>query len=39
MGTDMVKMMEVSRHVETLQRALSAYDGLLNSGINQLGKD
>lgn len=39
MGADMVKMMEVSRHVETLQRALSAYDGLLNSGINQLGKD
>ncbi|MNQ43944.1 Flagellar basal-body rod protein FlgG [compost metagenome] len=39
MGTDMVKMMEVSRHVETMQRALSAYDGMLNSGINQLGKD
>ncbi|NWB95784.1 flagellar hook-basal body protein [Pseudomonas gingeri] len=39
MGTDMVKMMEVSRHVETLQRALSVYDGMLDRGINQLGKD
>jgi len=39
MGTDMVKMMEVSRHVETMQRALSAYDGMLNSGINQIGKN
>jgi len=35
----MVKMMEVSRHVETMQRALSAYDGMLNSGINQIGKN
>lgn len=39
MGADMVKMMEVSRHVETVQRALSAYDGMLNSGINQIGKN
>ncbi|AKJ96675.1 MULTISPECIES: flagellar hook-basal body protein [Pseudomonas] len=39
MSTDMVKMMEVSRHVETMQRALSAYDGMLNSGINQIGKN
>lgn len=39
MGSDMVKMMEVSRHVETMQRALSAYDGMLDRGINQLGKD
>lgn len=39
LGDDMVKMMEVSRHVESMQRALSAYDGLLESGINQLGKD
>jgi len=39
MGSDMVKMMEVSRHVETLQRALSAYDGMLDRGINQIGKD
>lgn len=39
LGDDMVKMMEVTRHVESMQRALSAYDGLLDSGINQLGKD
>lgn len=39
LSTDMVKIMEVSRHVESVQRALSAYDGMLNSGINQLGKE
>lgn len=39
LGNDMVKMMEVTRHVESVQRALSAYDGLLDKGINQLGKD
>lgn len=39
MGDDMVRMMAVSRHVESMQRALSAYDGMLDSGINQLGKD
>lgn len=39
LGTDMVKIMEVSRHIESVQRALSAYDGMLNSGINQLGKE
>lgn len=39
LSEDMVRMMEVSRHVESMQRALSAYNGLLDSGINQLGKD
>jgi flagellar basal-body rod protein FlgF len=39
MGSDMVRIMEVSRHVESMQRALSAYDSMLNSGINQLGKE
>tara|TARA_B100001250_G_scaffold370869_1_gene355318 strand:+ start:6015 stop:6728 length:714 start_codon:yes stop_codon:yes gene_type:complete len=38
-GEEMVRIMEISRHVETMQRALSAYDDMLNSGINQLGKD
>lgn len=38
-GDEMVRIMEISRHVETMQRALSAYDDMLNSGINQLGKD
>lgn len=39
LSTDMVKIMEASRHVESMQRALSAYDSILNSGINQIGKD
>lgn len=39
MGADMVRLMEASRHAESVQRALAAYDGLLGSGINQLGKD
>ncbi|MEK6788401.1 MAG: flagellar hook-basal body protein [Pseudomonadota bacterium] len=39
LAADMVKVMEVSRHIESVQRALSAYDGMLNSGINQLGKE
>lgn len=37
-ANDMVRLMEATRHVETLQRAMSAYDQLLNTGINQLGK-
>lgn len=39
LSTDMVKIMEVSRHIESVQRALTAYDGMLSSGINQLGKE
>jgi flagellar basal body rod protein FlgG len=39
MTADMVRMMEVSRHIESMQRAIVAYDGVLNSGINQLGKE
>lgn len=35
---DMVRLMEATRHIETLQRSMSAYDQLLNTGINQLGK-
>lgn len=38
MSQDMVKIMELSRHIESLQRAVNTYDGLLDSGINQLGK-
>lgn len=38
-SAEMVKIMEASRHVESMQRALNAYDTLLSSGINQLGKD
>lgn len=39
LGADMVRMMEASRHIESVQRALSAYDNVLSSGINQIGKD
>lgn len=39
LGVEMVKVMALSRHIESVQRALSAYDSMLNSGINQLGKE
>ncbi|MCD6069492.1 MAG: Flagellar basal-body rod protein [Microvirga sp.] len=39
LGTDMVRLMETTRHIETMQRALSAYDNLLESGINKIGKE
>lgn len=39
LGSDMVRMLEITRHAESMQRALSAYDSLLDSGINQFGKD
>lgn len=39
MGNEMVRIMEASRHIESMQRALSAYDSMLNSGINQIGKE
>jgi|GEM_PF-959760 len=39
MSANMVRLMETSRHIESIQRALVAYDGLLNTGINQLGKE
>lgn len=38
MSQDMVKIMELSRHIESLQRAVNTYDNLLDNGINQLGK-
>ncbi len=38
MSADMVRLMETTRHIETLQRAMSSYDQLLNIGINQIGK-
>jgi len=33
-----VKMMELSKHFESVQRALSIYDQALNSGINKIGQ-
>ncbi|MDO8330478.1 MAG: flagellar hook basal-body protein [Fluviicoccus sp.] len=38
-SADMVRLMEATRHIETMQRALQAYDAVLNSGINQIGKE
>ena len=38
MSQDMIKIMELSRHIESMQRAVNAYDTLLDNGINQLGK-
>lgn len=35
---DMTKMVEVTRHVEMLQRAMSAYNDLLDVGVNKIGK-
>lgn len=37
-AADMMLLMRTTRHIETLQRSMSAYDQLLNTGINQLGK-
>ncbi len=35
---DMIKLIETSRHAESLQRALHALDQIQNAGINELGK-
>lgn len=35
---DIVKMMETTRHIESLQRAIITYNDMLDVGINQLGK-
>ena len=37
-GEEMVKMIEVSRHVQTLQKAANAYQQMLNTGISEIGK-
>lgn len=37
-ATDMVRLMQTTRHIETIQRSIAAYDQLMNVGINQLGK-
>lgn len=35
---DMVKLIELSRHTESLQRALQAMDQIADAGINELGR-
>lgn len=39
LSADMVRMMEASRHIESVQRALAAYNEMLGTGIGQIGKD
>ncbi len=35
---EMVRMIEISRHLQSTQKMVNAYDQLLNVGINELGK-
>lgn len=37
-GTETVRMMELSRHLQSLQKAAQTYDQMLQNGINELGK-
>lgn len=37
-GDEMVRLTEITRHIESVQRAMSAYDDMLKSAINELGK-
>lgn len=36
--TETVRMMELSRHLQSTQKAIAAYDQLLQTGINETGK-
>ena len=36
-GSDMVRLMEVTRHIESLQRAILSYDSIIDAAINDLG--
>jgi flagellar basal-body rod protein FlgF len=36
-GTEMVRLMEVTRHAQSVQHAIQAYDAALQSGISHLG--
>lgn len=37
-SVESVRMMELSRHMQSLQKVVTAYDQMLNAGINELGK-
>ena len=37
-AADMVRLMEVTRHIESMQRAINTYNELLTAGINEIGK-
>ncbi|MFC4527569.1 flagellar hook basal-body protein [Dyella halodurans] len=36
-GTEMVRLMEVTRHAQSVQRAIQAYDAAMQSGVSHLG--
>jgi flagellar basal body rod protein FlgG len=36
--TETVRMMEISRHLQSVQKAAAAYDQMLQNGINEIGK-
>lgn len=36
--TDMTSMIEITRHIEMIQRSMSAYDDMLKTGITEIGK-
>lgn len=36
-GTEMVRLMEVTRHAQSVQRAIQAYDTAMQSGVSHLG--
>jgi flagellar basal-body rod protein FlgF len=38
-GTEVIQLMEISRHAESVQRAISTYHAALVAGIDGLGKD
>lgn len=37
-GAESVRLMELSRHIQSLQKAAAAYDLMLSNGINDIGK-
>lgn len=38
-GAEMVRLIAITRHAQSLQQALRAYDGALETGINHLGEN
>lgn len=38
-GNEMVRLMEITRHAQSLQHAMEAYDQVLQAGINHIGEN
>ncbi|MDE2154486.1 MAG: flagellar hook basal-body protein [Xanthomonadaceae bacterium] len=38
-GTEMVRLMELTRHAQSMQRALQAYDQAMQFGVNHIGEN